>query len=138
MRTFFDASALVKRYVDEPGSQQVDALCAAATEVAVSVICLPECISALCRLRREGVLDKRDYARAKTALLEDLEDIVVCNVTPAVVAKCVSVLESDTLFRTLDAIHIGCAVEWAPDAFVTSDSRQVAGADWAKLEVIEL
>jgi hypothetical protein len=28
MRTFFDSSAYAKRYVEEPGSQAVDTLCA--------------------------------------------------------------------------------------------------------------
>ena len=49
MKTFFDSSAFAKRYVEEPGSQTVDSLCREATEVALSVLCVPEIISALMR-----------------------------------------------------------------------------------------
>jgi predicted nucleic acid-binding protein len=53
MRVFFDTSAFVKRYVDEPGSDCVQELCSRADQIALSVVCFPEMISTLNRLVRE-------------------------------------------------------------------------------------
>ena len=54
MKVFFDTSALTKRYVEELGSEQVRALCAEAGALGVSILVVPELISTLCRLVREG------------------------------------------------------------------------------------
>ena len=53
LNVFFDSSALAKRYIEEKGSDQVQAILSSAAALAVSVICVPEIVSALCRLRRE-------------------------------------------------------------------------------------
>ncbi len=62
MKVFFDTSALVKRYVNETGSQQVVEICQKADALALSIICLPEMISTLCRLVREGKLSEEIFA----------------------------------------------------------------------------
>ena len=74
MRVFFDTSALTKRYVEEVGSEQVRALCAEADALGVSVLVLPELISTLCRLVREGRLSSEDYRSLKFAVQADLSD----------------------------------------------------------------
>lgn len=132
MRTFFDASAFAKRYVQESGSQKVDDLCALATDLALAVICVPEILSALNRLVRERRLTRADYARAKRHLARDVRDAVVINLSPAVVATCVSVLEASPV-RAMDALHIACAVEWRAELFVSADKRQTAAARKAGL-----
>jgi len=53
MKTLFDSSAFAKRYVEEVGSREVDALCVATSALALSVVCVPEIISALNRRLRE-------------------------------------------------------------------------------------
>jgi predicted nucleic acid-binding protein len=50
MRTFFDTSAFVKRYVEEPGSERVMEICREAEHLVLSLICLPEMVSTLNRL----------------------------------------------------------------------------------------
>ena len=58
MRVFFDTSALAKRYVDEVGSEQVrDALRRGGCPGS-QCLALPELISTLCRLVREGRLSE--------------------------------------------------------------------------------
>ena len=47
MRLFLDSSAFAKRFVNEAGSQDVERLCSLADELALSVICVPEIVSAL-------------------------------------------------------------------------------------------
>jgi len=135
MKVFFDSSAFAKRYIEEPGSEKVENICAQATMLGVSSICLPEIISGLCRLMRDSMLTKHQYEVAKETLLRDFEDISVCNVTPAVIGQTIHILETNTL-RTLDALHIGCALEWKAEVLVSSDVRQASAARRAGLKVL--
>ncbi len=137
MRIFFDSSAFAKRYIEEPGSEKVEDLCAQATELGVSLICLPEVISGLCRLSRDSILTRNQYEVTKRALLKDFEDITVCNITPAVIGQTIHILETNT-FRTLDALHIGCALEWKAEVFVSSDLRQISAGKKIGLKVVKV
>jgi predicted nucleic acid-binding protein len=137
MKVFFDASALAKRYIEEPGSEKVGDICSKATTLGVSSICLPEIISALCRLRRERSLSRGHYEEAKNALLKDFKDISVLNITPAVIGRGVDVLERNAV-RTLDALHVACAMEWGAELFVSSDLRQLSAAKRTGLKTLKV
>ena len=137
MKIFFDSSAFAKRYIEEPGSDKVEDLCANATLLGVSSICLPEIIFGLCILSRNSILTKKQYEVAKEALLKDFEDITVCNITPAVIGQTIHILETNVL-RTLDALHIGCALEWKAEVFVSSDLRQILAAKKIGLKVVKV
>jgi len=137
MRIFFDSSAFAKRYIEEPGSEKVEDLCAQATQLGVSSICLPEVISGLRRLSRDSILTRNQYEVTKRALLKDFEDITVCNITPAVIGQTIHILETNVL-RTLDALHIGCALEWEAEVFVSSDLRQISAAKKIGLKVVKV
>lgn len=137
MRIFFDSSAFAKRYIEEPGSDKVEDLCAQATLLGVSSICLPEVISGLCRLSRDSILTKNQYEVTKESLLKDFEDIMVCNINPAVIGQTIHILETNTL-RTLDALHIGCALEWKAEIFVSSDLRQISASKKMGLKVVKV
>ncbi len=137
MKIFFDSSAFAKRYIEEPGSEEVEDLCAQATLLGVSSICLPEVISGLCRLSRDSILTRNQYEVTRGALLKDFEDITVCNITPAVIGRTIHILETNTL-RTLDALHIGCALEWKADVFVSSDLKQISAANKLGLKVVKV
>ena len=132
MKTFFDSSAFAKRYVEEPGSQAVDLLCQNATEVALSVLCVPEIISALIRRVREGLLTRREYADAKESLSLDIRDAAIVNLVPEVVSTCTKVLEASPV-RAADALHVACALEWEAELFVSADKRQISAAKKAGL-----
>ena len=132
MKTFFDSSAFAKRYVEEPGSQAVDLLCQNATEVALSVLCVPEIISALIRRVREGLLTRREYADAKESLSLDIRDAAIVNLVPEVVSTCTKVLEASPV-RAADALHVACALEWETELFVSADERQIPAAKKAGL-----
>lgn len=132
MRAFFDSSAFAKRYIEESGSQAVDAICTRATELALSVVCIPEILSALNRRVREGNLSRRYYEQAKKRLSEDVEDAVIVNLTSPVISTCTAILEANPI-RALDALHIACAVQWEADLFVSGDKRQLSAARRAGL-----
>ncbi|EQD41125.1 hypothetical protein B1A_16203, partial [mine drainage metagenome] len=74
MRVYFDSSAFAKRYIDEAGTAEVLAWCERARELALSVIAIPELISAFCRLQREGRLTRAQYQAIKSALMADIAD----------------------------------------------------------------
>jgi predicted nucleic acid-binding protein len=132
VKTFFDSSAFAKRYVEEPGSQVVDSLCQEATEVALSVLCVPEIISALNRRVREGLLTHREYAEVKQYLSQDIRDAVIVNLVVQVVSTCTKILEASSI-RAADALQIACALEWETELFVSADKRQISAAKKAGL-----
>ena len=134
MRVFFDTSAFVKRYVREAGTDAILEWCDRATEIGLSGIALAEIISAFCRLRREGQITDLEYQQLKSLLLADIEDAAICDLTPTVLARAVSCLETNVL-RGMDAIHIGSAVVLQADVFVSADQRQRNAAACAGLRV---
>ena len=134
MKTFFDASAFAKRYVEETGSQLVDDICLNAKEVSISVICVPEIISALNRRIREKRLSRRDYVTIKRHLSDDVRDVGVVNLIPEVIVTSTKLLEVSPL-RAMDALHVSCALVWGAELFVSSDKQQITAAKRAGLNV---
>jgi predicted nucleic acid-binding protein len=126
VKTFFDSSAFAKRYIEEKGSHLVDDICQDADELSISVICIPEIISALNRRVREKILSQKDYLIIKQALSNDVRDILVINLTEEVIATSISLLENYTL-RAMDALHVACALAWGAELIVSSDKQQQLG-----------
>ncbi len=137
MKAFFDSSSLAKRYIKERGSEKVEAVLVDASEVAVSLIAPPEIVSALCRLRRQEAISSAQYSQAKGSLFADIEDMTICNITVPVVRIAIELLERHPL-RTMDALHLACAIEWKADLFVSSDNRQVLVARQSGLRIFRV
>lgn len=137
MKVFLDTSAFAKRYVAEPGSDKVLAMCQQADSLVVSVICLPELVSTLSRLVREKKLAKAAYLKLKGDAMADLADADVCQITSGVLASVVSLLESHSL-RAMDALHVACALACKPDVFVSADHRQLSAARKAGLRIVDV
>jgi hypothetical protein len=135
MRVFFDSSAFAKRYVREAGSEDVLSWCEQASEIGLSGIALPEIISAFCRLMREKRISRKQYHSLKLALLEDVRDAAICDLSPEVIHRAILALEKNTL-RGMDAIHIGSALALQAEVFVSADQRQCHAAKLAGLRVI--
>lgn len=123
MKTVFDSSAFAKRYIAEPGSEQVDAILQNAAQLGLSALCVPEIVSALNRHVRERFLPLSGYKQAKAQLVADVADAVVLQLTPDVVATAVTLLEQNTL-RAMDALDVAGALVWQADLFVTADRQQ--------------
>ena len=137
MRVFLDTSAFAKRYIAERGSDHVIDLCQKADNLTVSVICLPELISALSRLTREKKLDRASYRRLRDDIVADLADADTCQLTENVLAAAVSLLEQNSL-RAMDAIHVACALAVKPELFVSGDRQQLAAARRAGLKIVDV
>jgi predicted nucleic acid-binding protein len=137
LNVFLDSSALAKRYVQEVGSERLDEILLSASWLGVSMICVPEIVSALCRRRRERRLSQQQYVTAKKAFFDDIEDSSIIVVTDQIAARAVELLERWPL-RSSDSIHIASAAEWGAELFVSADEKQCAAARGYGLRVEEL
>ncbi len=133
MNVYFDSSSLAKRYIDENGSAEVDSILQETSQLAVSIIAVPEILSGLNRRVREGSITSADYVEVKKHLADDMTDMITIQLVPEVIATCIKLLEKNPL-RAMDALHVACAVEWNAGLFVTSDKRQLSAARHAGLE----
>ncbi|MCX6349849.1 MAG: type II toxin-antitoxin system VapC family toxin, partial [Candidatus Aureabacteria bacterium] len=75
----------------------------------------------------EGSMSYANYTAAKSCLLADIQDAVVINLTPPVIADAVRILEGSRT-RAMDALHVACAQVWGAEVFVSADRRQIAAA----------
>ena len=101
---YFDASALVKRYVREKGSAKVARLLSSDAP-ATSRLSAVEVASALAFRAREGTCSVAERDRALTALDDDLGAILVVEMTPEVTARACSLLRRHPL-RAGDAVQL--------------------------------
>jgi predicted nucleic acid-binding protein len=135
VNVFADSSALAKRYIADESSDKLDEVLQSATHLAVSVLCIPEIISALCRRRRERFVTRAQYEAAKVALQSDVSDAAVIQIIDDVLLRSVRLLEAHPL-RASDAIQVSSALVWGADKFVSADARQCAAAKASGLDVI--
>ncbi|MEX2611939.1 MAG: type II toxin-antitoxin system VapC family toxin [Gaiellaceae bacterium] len=126
-----DASALVKRYVQEAGTDDVVALMASDSGWCASALCRAETHVMLCHRGFEEAV-QRGLARSLEA---DWEHFVVVPVDDLCLARAAEI-GCDRRSRTLDAIHLAAADRLPrPFTFVTFDVRQAEGARSLGFEV---
>jgi predicted nucleic acid-binding protein len=131
---YLDASALVKRYVDEVGSDWLHAIIASAEPslLFTSRLTIVEVISAFARRVRNGSLTPEEYATARDAFQGDcLNEYQIMPPTMAVIDLTCTLLERHPL-RAYDAIHLATALgaqqflvaqDYAPPTFLSADDR---------------
>ncbi len=133
MKVVVDSSAWVKRYIEEPGSEALAEILGEASQLGLAIILIPEVISACNRLLREDRLSQEEYETIKDALMTDVNDALILQITPEVTAYAINLLEKNVL-RSLDALHVACALAWQAELFVTADKRQLRAATAAGLK----
>jgi predicted nucleic acid-binding protein len=134
MNIFFDSSAWAKRYIAEKGSDEIESICLKAENVTLSILCIPEIISAFTRLKREGKVTLNQYKQLQKSLYKDIEDVRLINISLEIISYAVNLIKKYPL-RTLDALHIACAKFGKVDLFITSDYRQSEAAKGIDLQV---
>ena len=137
MKTFFDSSALVKRYIQEQGSDKFNEIFQQSQNIFVSVICLPEIFCALNRLKREALINQKQYISLKEFVLQDFEGMSVCHLSSEVITQAIVLLENNPL-RAMDAIHLACSLQVKAGIFVTGDMKQAAVAKKFKQKIIQI
>lgn len=108
MIRYFDASALVKRFVREEGTAVVVGLLRRSRS-ATCRLSEAEISAALARRRREGGISRAAYAAALAALRSDLARLDVIELVPAVVAGVHPLLARHSL-RAGDALQLAAAM----------------------------
>ena len=89
-------------------------------------------------LAREVIVDmQRKHVGVQAGSTQDVADAEVVQLTARVLNQAIRLLERHPL-HTLDALHVGCALEWEAEAFVSSDQRQLAAASANGLHTVEL
>jgi predicted nucleic acid-binding protein len=102
---YLDTSSLIKLYVEESGSRDIESLVAGASLVCTSVVTYPEARSALSRLCREGNLTSEEHALTKSNLEDDWPGYLALEVTPEVWRAAGDLAEKHAL-RGFDSLHL--------------------------------
>jgi len=134
---FFDNSALIKRYVQEKGSNIVDNLMESADEIFISATTRIESISAGRRLLEERSLSKSDFNVFKDNLASDFPFFTVVDFSEYIEKKAIELIEKYQI-KTLDAIQLACclAVKEDIDHFITSDVKLARTASDVGIDII--
>jgi uncharacterized protein len=137
---YLDASALVKRYVVEDGSETVVALTGGADIVAgTAAISRAEVSAALGTAVRMGMLSEDDGQEALATFRREWPDLVRLRITEAVVARADRLAWAHAL-RGHDAVHLAAALLWqealdAPVVLATFDRDLWSAGQQAGLTV---
>ena len=123
MTLVLDTSALVKRYLREPGTHIVADVMERDPRWVVSVVARTETELALC-----AGLDPADRAMALESLAADLDRCLSVPVDPECLSRATEIGCAHGV-RTLDALHLAAADRLPrPVTFLTFDRRQAAAA----------
>lgn len=111
MIVYADASALVKRYVAEAGSDEVIELTSAASAVATALVSRAEVAAAFARAFRMGILDDESARTAQRGFVQDWPHFARIAITEALAARA-EALAWDFGLRGYDAIQLAAALSW--------------------------
>ncbi len=130
---YLDASALVKRYVAEEGSAEVNALIARAPVVATALISRVEVAAAIARGVRMGLLESDDAQQALALFRRDWPDMARIPVNESLVARADEIAWQHGL-RGYDAVQLAAALAWqetvaVPVTLATFDRQLWAAAE---------
>jgi len=132
---YFDASALAKLFLDEPGSPEVQELWNGPVAAATSELAIVELACTLASASRAGRLDRDPPSSALDGTFLS-ERAVLLRAEPALVREAAS-LGAQHGLRALDALHVASALTlWDADPVLVSwDERQRRGATAVGLPV---
>lgn len=132
---FFDTSALIKRYVQEKGSNIVDNLMDSADEIFISAITRIESISAARRLLEERSITKSDFNVFKNNLDSDFPFFTVVGFSEFIEKSAIELIEKHQI-KTLDSIQLACCLAVDIDHLVTSDVKLAKTASDVGIDTI--
>jgi len=111
MILYLDASALVKRYVAEPGSAEVSEAISQAEIAGTVLISRAEVAAALAKAVRVGTLTQQEALASLQVFRDEWPDLVRVQVTETVVARADTLAWEHNL-RGHDAVHLAAAAFW--------------------------
>jgi len=136
---FFDSAAIVKRYVNEQGSDWVSATLTTNSHAYVAAISGVEVISSFARKVKGNYLSTLDAAAAISHFHYDFANLyLIVRIGDAVITRSMAVAETHAL-RGYDAVQLGATLEVnsrrlalgarTPLIFVTADVDLLSAAD---------
>ena len=137
---YLDTSALVKLFVIEQGSKEMDEIASRADVLATSIVAYAEARASFARLLRERVTTPRRHGSRVAKLNGDWEKYARIELTPTLVRSSGDVAEAYAL-RGVDSIHLASALSLRdrigiPLVFAAFDQRLRGAAARAGLEVV--
>lgn len=111
MIVYLDASALVKRYVAEQGSEEVNRLVRGADSVVTNLISRAEVAAAVMRASRIGIISVADAGKAVAQFRSEWGSLQRLPVTEATVERADRLVGHHDL-RGYDAVHMAAALMW--------------------------
>ena len=132
MICYLDSSALAKRYVLEPGSEEVKRLISEAQVVGTAWISLVEVVAALTKAVRVGALTSEESDSAIRSFEEDWPDLVRIQISEFLVGTAAGYARKHGL-RGYDAVQLAAAAIWQdnlenPVTLLTFDRQLWAAA----------
>jgi len=139
MIVYIDASALVKRYIKESGSPEVNDLFAEAASMLTNLISRAEVSAAIMRAARTGIIEQDAAERVLQKFRSEWESYQRLPVTEATVARADAIVSEYDL-HGYDAVHLAAAMLWQeaigiPVTLATFDSKLWEAARQAGLDV---
>ncbi len=124
MRLFFDSSALLKRYLNENGSESVTKLIASCSSLIVSSITCLECRSAFKRLYSFGEIEMEIYQKLNKELTFDFPFFEEVEYHPEVREISFAIIEKYAI-KPLDCIQLSSLLYASRniDYFVVCDQQ---------------
>ena len=111
MIVYLDASALVKRYVAEAGSAEVESLIAGAQAIGTAVVSRAEVAAALAKAARVGLITREAAMKALQAFNTDWEHLIRLQLGEPLAARAATLAWEHGL-RGYDAVHLAMALVW--------------------------
>jgi predicted nucleic acid-binding protein len=106
---YIDSSALVKRYVSEPGSEAMDRLLAEHPYAAASRLAYPEILSALNRKRAMKDISTRVFDEMAKAFESDWRKLFILELDDALLPIMKKAIRKHSI-RGADAVHLASAM----------------------------
>lgn len=122
MKVFLDTSSLIKKYVSESGSGQLEKQLERVSEITVAPIYWIELNSALERRLQEKTMSHQDAAVIRQEAAKDLRYFGKTIWNESLEQKAVEMIKKYSL-KTLDSVQLASGILAKADFFLTSDKN---------------
>ncbi len=148
MKKFYlDTSAIIKRYVQEQGSENIDRIYRKAESgeltIAFSLWNIGEVLGVLDGNRRKQWFNEKEFRNAlfnfddETTRLSKLKSIEIIPLTTKIVRQSWNILMTYHIYQS-DALQMASCLAKKSDAFLTADQRLIEASRKANLETYDI
>ena len=137
---YFDSSALVKRYLEEDGTDRVNEIIVSAPFISTSKLTYPEMLSAFARKFKREDISEREFRRAANKFETDWDYFLIIEFQNELLSLINKTIKKHYL-RGADSLHLASAL-WLKYAakenvtFIASDIELLKAAKLERLQII--